>query len=66
MNETQTKRMLHLMSDGAWHSADELVDKIGHRFSAPMHVLRKQGYVFDRRRTHGQKHEYRLVVKTAV
>ncbi|MEO0132917.1 MAG: hypothetical protein ABIK73_08325 [candidate division WOR-3 bacterium] len=48
------------MSDGEWHSYDELVEKISHRFSATIHVLKKQGYNFEKRRIEGQRYEYRL------
>jgi hypothetical protein len=54
-------RMLGLMSDGCWYSTEDLVEKISHRFSATMHVLTKRGYQFEKRRTHGQKYEYKLV-----
>ena len=54
------ERLLKLMSDGLWHSSDELVEKISHRFSATFHVLKKRGYKFDKRRVEGQKYEYRL------
>lgn len=55
-------RMLRLMSDGLWYSTDELVEKISHRFSATMHVLKKRGYNFEKRPIEGNKKEYRLVV----
>jgi hypothetical protein len=54
------------MSDGRWHSTEELVEKISHRFSATMHILKKQGYKFEKRRVEGQRHEYRLVIKSEV
>lgn len=60
MNDNLPSRMLQLMSDGAWHSKEELVDKVSHRFSATMHTLKKQGYRFDRRHIRGQQYEYRL------
>lgn len=62
MKKNLCDRMIELMSDGLWHSADELVESISHRFSATMHVLKKQGYEFQKRRVQGQKYEYRLVV----
>lgn len=60
MPDNLSGRMLQLMSDGAWHSKEELVDKISHRFSATMHTLKKQGYAFERRHIKGQWYEYRL------
>ncbi|MBE9056983.1 hypothetical protein IQ237_13315 [Sphaerospermopsis sp. LEGE 08334] len=61
MKENLADRMLEVMSDACWHSTDELVEKVSHRFSATMHVLKKRGYQFEKRPTHGQKYEYRLV-----
>lgn len=60
MKESLPHRLLVLMSDGEWHSYDELVEKISHRFSATIHVLKKQGYNFEKRRIEGQRYEYRL------
>ncbi|MBE9222402.1 hypothetical protein IQ215_06800 [Cyanobacterium stanieri LEGE 03274] len=62
MKKNLCDRMIELMSDGAWYSSDELVESISHRFSATMHLLRKEGYEFEKRRIEGQKHEYRLVI----
>jgi hypothetical protein len=62
MKEDLCERLLQLMCDGCWHSAEELVDKISHRFSATMHILRKRGYKFEKRRIEAQQYEYRLVI----
>lgn len=56
-------RMLRLMSDGAWHSADELIEKISHRFSAPMHILTKQGHAFEKRHLGRKRYAYRLITQ---
>ncbi|KHG38968.1 MAG: hypothetical protein HEQ20_01695 [Aphanizomenon flos-aquae KM1D3_PB] len=64
MKENLADRMLEVMSDACWHSTDELVEKVSHRFSATMHVLKKRGYQFDKRRIQGQQHEYRLVIES--
>jgi len=61
MSESLCDRLLHLMSDGYWHSAEELVQNVSHRFSATMHVLKKRGYKFEKRRVEGHQYEYRLV-----
>ncbi|NET00287.1 MAG: hypothetical protein F6K61_06835 [Sphaerospermopsis sp. SIO1G1] len=61
MKENLPDCMLQLMSDACWHSTEELVEKVSHRFSATMHVLKKRGYKFEKRRTQGQKYEYRLL-----
>ena len=53
MKDNLPNRMLQLMSDGAWHSKEELVDKISHRFSATMHTLKKQGHCFEKHHIKG-------------
>ncbi len=60
MKESLPDRLLSLMSDGVWHSAEELVEKISHRFSATIYVLKNRGYKFDKRRIEGHRYEYRL------
>jgi hypothetical protein len=60
MTDNLPDRLLRLMSDGRWHKSEELVEKISHRFSATMHVLKKRGHQFDKRRIERQRHEYRL------
>ncbi|WP_017662200.1 hypothetical protein [Baaleninema simplex] len=62
MTDSLPNQMIRLMSDGQWHSADELIEKVSHRFSATKHVLEKRGYKFDRRRVKGQQFEYRLLL----
>lgn len=66
MKENLPNRMLQLMSDGYWHPTEELVEKISHRFSATIYVLRKRGYIFEDRRIEGQRREWRLVVESQV
>jgi hypothetical protein len=61
MTDTLPNQMLRLISDRQWHSASELIENISHRFSATMHILRKQGYQFEKRRLKGQQYEYRLL-----
>ncbi|BAB77924.1 hypothetical protein ACN23B_07795 [Anabaena sp. FACHB-709] len=64
MKDNLQDRMLQVMSDTCWHSTEELVEKVSHRFSATMHTLKKRGYQFDKRRIQGQQYEYRLVIKS--
>ncbi len=61
---TKLELLMALMSDGGWHSTDDLVSRVGHRFSATKYVAEKQGYQFDRRRN-GQSFEYRLLVEAS-
>ena len=62
MEDTLFDRLLRLMSDGCWHPTEELVEKVSHRFSATMHVLKKRGYKFEKRSAGGPRREYRLVM----
>lgn len=55
-------RLLSLLSDGRWHPAEELVEKISHRFSATIYILKQRGYQIEKRRIEGQQHEYRLIL----
>lgn len=66
MEESLPERLLRLMSDGQWHSAKELSEKIGHRFGSPIHILRKQGYHIETRRLKGQEYEYRLLLDSSM
>jgi hypothetical protein len=61
MTSNLPDRMLDLMADGDWHSQEELIDKISHRFSATKHVLHKQGYQFERRHLGKKRYSYRLI-----
>jgi hypothetical protein len=58
---TKLDLLVSVMGDGEWHSTEELVSRVGHRFSATKHVAQKQGYQFDTRRL-GMRFEYRMVV----
>ncbi len=57
---TKLELLVSVMGDGGWYSTAELVDRVGHRFSATKHVAQKQGYQFERRRV-GMWFEYRMV-----
>jgi hypothetical protein len=59
---TKLELLVAVMGDGRWYSTEELVDRVGHRFSATKHVAQKQGYKFDVRRE-GQRFEYRMVLE---
>jgi len=58
---TKLELLVSVMGDGGWHSTDDLVQRVGHRFSATKHCAEKRGWQFDRRRE-GMQFEYRLVV----
>ena len=57
---TKLELLASVMGDGGWHSTDDLVQRVGHRFSATKHCAEKRGWKFDRRRE-GMQFEYRLV-----
>jgi hypothetical protein len=57
---TKLELLLKVMRDGDWHSTEELVLEVGHRFSATKHTAQKQGYQFEMRRE-GVRFEYRMV-----
>lgn len=67
MTEAMAKRKskcnaaLELLSDGRWHSARELTECSGWRYSARLHDLKKQGYVIERQTLDHQLYHYRLV-----
>ena len=62
MEKNLSEKLIDLMSDGEWHEANELIEKISHRFSANMHTLKKQGYKFEKRKIDAHCYEYRLFV----
>jgi hypothetical protein len=61
---TKLELLVAVMRDGGWYSTAELVERVGHRFSATKHVAQKQGYKFEVRQE-GQRFEYRMVVEEA-
>ncbi len=66
MEMTKLEKLLALLRDGYWHSNDQLVQEVGHRFSATMHVAKQQGYRFEKRRVDRQQFEYRLLLDAGV
>jgi hypothetical protein len=57
---TKLELLVKVMRDGGWHSTEELVLEVGHRFSATKHGAEKQGYRFETRRE-GVRFEYRML-----
>ncbi len=65
---TMLEKLSVALSDGDWHSTDELVQEVGHRFSATIHVaIKKHGYKIEKRRARANQCEYRMLImsKTA-
>jgi hypothetical protein len=64
---TKIEQLASLLSDGQWHSTTELVEQVGHRFSATMHVaVHQYQYQIEKRRSQGHQFEYRFLVKAKV
>lgn len=59
---TTIEKLLHVLADGGWHSTEELVQKVGHRFSATIHVAKRKGDRIEKRRVDNKQFEYRLVM----
>jgi hypothetical protein len=59
---TQQEKLEQVLGDGDWHSTNELVEQVGHRFSATLHrAVKQQGWQVERRRADARTFEYRLV-----
>lgn len=63
-NPTQLDLLLATLGDGQWHDSAELIELVGHRFSASLHVARKRGYIIEGRRD-GTYNEWRMNVTEA-
>ncbi len=60
---TRLEQLEHILADGNWHSTEELVETVGHRFFATIHVaIRQHHYQGEKRRSHGNQFEYRKMV----
>lgn len=60
--KTKIERLLHVLSDGKWHSTKELVFRVGHTFSVAKFKLVQYGYPVQRQKHDKKKyqHLYRL------
>jgi len=63
---TTIEKLQTVLSDGNWHSTEELVQEVGHRFSATIHVAKQRGDRIEKRRVDKNQFEYRLVVAAKV
>ncbi|MEP1079864.1 hypothetical protein NDI52_31125 [Leptolyngbya sp. PL-A3] len=56
------EKLSAVLADGHWHSTEELVQEVGHRFSATMHTAaKKYGYHFEKRRGDDRQYKYRML-----
>ena len=46
---TKLELLASVMGDGGWHSADDLVQRVGHRFSATKHCAEKRNFARKKR-----------------
>lgn len=59
---TMIEKLTQVLGDGQWHSTSEMVEQVGHRFSATLHrAVKQQGWQVEKRRTDLKTFEYRLV-----
>lgn len=61
---TNLEKLTLLLSDGNWHSTTELVETVGHRFSATIHVAKQRGDRIEKRKLDKNQFEYRFLIKT--
>lgn len=63
---TMLEKLAQVLGDGQWHSTIELVDLVGHRFSATLHrAVKQNGWQVEKRRADAKTFQYRLVAKQA-
>lgn len=61
---TMMEKLRHVLSDGQWHSTPELVEQVGHRFSAALHrAVKEHQWQVEKRRSDLKTFEYRLIGK---
>ncbi|MBT9314854.1 hypothetical protein [Leptothoe spongobia] len=61
---TKLEKLTQVLEDGGWHSTGELVEKVGHRFSATIHqAVKDQDWQVEKRRHDAKTFEYRLSTK---
>lgn len=58
---TTLEKLMLVLSDGNWHSTEELVQEVGHRFSATIHRAKQRGDRIEKRRVDKNQFEYRLL-----
>lgn len=58
---TKQEKLEQVLRDGDWHSTTELVEQVGHRFSATLHrAIKEQGWQVEKHRSDLKTFEYRL------
>lgn len=60
---TKLEKLAKVLADGQWHSTGELVEVVGHRFSATLHIATHKGdYRVEKRRADDRQFEYRKII----
>lgn len=60
------EKLSQVLSDGQWHSTVELVEQVGHRFSATLHrAVKQRGWQVEKRWASVKTFEYRLTVNNS-
>ena len=59
---TTLEKLMQVLSDGNWHSTEELVQEVGHRFSATIHVAKQKGDRIEKHQYDRHQFKYRLLV----
>ncbi|MEM9218450.1 MAG: hypothetical protein AAGD25_29430 [Cyanobacteria bacterium P01_F01_bin.150] len=63
---TTFERLMQVLADGDWHMTEELVQEVGHRFSATVHVAKQRGHQIEKRRVDKNQFEYRMLIVAKV
>ena len=64
---TMFEKLSQVLSDGQWHSTAELVEQVGHRFSATLHkAIKQRGWQVEKRRADMKTFEYRLTNQSPI
>ncbi|MGL5062759.1 MAG: hypothetical protein ACRC62_22525 [Microcoleus sp.] len=59
--KTNLEKLLTLLKDGKWHSANELAVEISWRFGHTVLEARRKGYPVEKRKIAHNQFEYRLM-----
>jgi len=59
--QTQLSKLLQILSDGLWHSGEELATEVGWRFGAVVHQARNKGFDIETSMLGHKQYQYRLV-----
>jgi predicted nucleotidyltransferase len=58
---TKLEQLISLLSDGKWHSSQEISEKVAWRFGHTIYEARKQGYQIETHKPANNRFEYRIL-----